>query len=77
MATMNFSIPDEVKERFNRLFKTANKSAIATRALLREIEAEERRLENGDFVERMRKMRARSPGFTAEQIRKAREEGRP
>ena len=27
MATMNFSVPDDVKERFNRTFAGANKSA--------------------------------------------------
>ena len=76
MATMNFSIPDDVKDRFNEVFKDANKSAVAARALAREIEDEVRRRRSADFVERLLAMRAQSPGFTAEEIRSAREEGR-
>lgn len=33
MATMNFSVPDDVKESFNRTFANENKSAIVTRLL--------------------------------------------
>lgn len=33
MATMSFSIPDDVKERFNQVFAHANKSAVITRMI--------------------------------------------
>ncbi|MEW5962052.1 MAG: hypothetical protein AB1749_00670 [Pseudomonadota bacterium] len=77
MATMNFSIPDDVKQRFNELFKDRNKSEIVVKLMRRAIEDEERRRRDVSLVERMRQMREKSPGFTAEQIKKAREDGRP
>ncbi len=33
MGTMNFSIPDDLKQRFNAVFKDANKSAIIARLM--------------------------------------------
>lgn len=33
MATMNFSIPDDIKERFNQTFANVNKSAIVASLL--------------------------------------------
>ena len=35
MATVNFSVPDDVKQEFNELFSSENKSAVLT-ALMRE-----------------------------------------
>ena len=43
MATMNFSVPDDVKERFNRTFAGANKSAIVTALLQEAVERAERK----------------------------------
>lgn len=43
MATMNFSIPEEVKARFNELFADRNKSAVVTELLREAITREERR----------------------------------
>lgn len=74
MGTMNFSIPDEVKDRFNDLFDGQNKSAVVTRALEREIEDELRRRQSGDFVERLREIRGKSRIVTDDEIRAAREE---
>lgn len=47
MATMNFSIPDDVKESFNQTFANENKSAIVTR-LLQEAVAQARRKSQSD-----------------------------
>lgn len=47
MATMNFSIPDEVKESFNQTFANENKSAIVTR-LMQEAVAQARRKAQSD-----------------------------
>ena len=33
MATVNFSVPDDVKDAFNKAFKGENKSAILTRLM--------------------------------------------
>jgi predicted transcriptional regulator len=41
MGTMNFSIPDDVKDRFNALFEGQNKSAVVARLMVRAVEEEE------------------------------------
>jgi hypothetical protein len=74
MATMNFSIPDDVKEAFNQAFEGENKSAIVASLLRRAIEERERDRRSRDFVERMRQIRARSRPITDEEVRRAREE---
>ena len=74
MATMNFSIPDDVKDRFNEVFEGQNKSAVVARLMVRAIEEEERTRRSGGFVERLRQIRTRSRPVTDEEIRRAREE---
>jgi hypothetical protein len=74
MATMNFSIPDDVKEAFNKAFEGENKSAVITRLMVRAIEDEERNRRSRGFVERLRQIRARSRSATEDEIRRAREE---
>jgi hypothetical protein len=71
MATMNFSIPDSVKDRFNEVFGGENKSAVVTRLMVRAIEEEERARRSGSFVERLRQIRGRSRRVTDEEIRRA------
>ena len=74
MATMNFSIPDDVKEAFNRAFEGENKSAVIARLMRRAIEEKERNRWSQGFVERLRQIRANSRPMTDEEIRRAREE---
>ncbi len=38
MATMNFSIPEDVKDKFNEVFKDDNKSAVITELMRKAIE---------------------------------------
>lgn len=74
MATMNFSIPDDVKEAFNKAFEGENKSAVVAGLLRKAVEEKERKRRSGDLVERLREIRARSRPVTEEEIRRAREE---
>lgn len=74
MATMNFSIPDDVKEAFNKAFEGENKSAVVAGLLRKAVEEKERKRRSADLVERMREIRARSRPVTEEEIRRAREE---
>jgi hypothetical protein len=74
MGTMNFSIPDDVKEAFNKAFEGENKSAVITRLMVRAIEDEERTRRSRGFVERLRQIRANSRPMTDDEIRQAREE---
>ena len=74
MGTMNFSIPDDVKEAFNKAFEGENKSAVITRLMRRAIEEKERNRRSQGFVERLRQIRGRSRPATDDEIRRAREE---
>jgi hypothetical protein len=74
MATMNFSIPDDVKEAFNKAFEGENKSAVISNLMRRAIEQKERDRRSAGLVERLRQMRAKSRPMTDDEIRRAREE---
>jgi len=74
MATMNFSIPDDVKDAFNKAFEGENKSAIVSGLMRRAIEEKERKRRAAGLVERLREIRADSRPMTDDEIRRAREE---
>jgi hypothetical protein len=58
MATMSFSIPDDVRDRFNAVFEGQNKNAVITTLMLNVIEEEERRRRSLRLVERLRLVRS-------------------
>ncbi len=75
MGTMNFSIPDDVKDAFNEVFEGKNKSAVVAELLRRATEEEQRRVKSESFAERMRKIRESATGtYTDDEIRAIREE---
>ena len=74
MGTMNFSIPDDVKDAFNKAFEGENKSAVVARLMRRAVEEKERNRRSQGFVERLREIRGRSRPVTDDEIRRAREE---
>ncbi len=74
MGTMNFSIPDDVKDRFNEVFEGENKSAIIARLMVQAIEDVERKRKSVGFVERIRQIRAKGRSVTEDEIRRVREE---
>lgn len=52
MATMNFSIPDDLRDAFNREFSDRNKSAVIARLMRKAItEADQRRQREAAFQE--------------------------
>ncbi|MFZ1445444.1 MAG: hypothetical protein WAS49_08200 [Candidatus Dechloromonas phosphoritropha] len=78
MGTMNFSIPDDIKDDFNQTFAHENKSAVVAK-LLREAVVQARRKQQSDeaidrILARLGQERTR---VSDEEIRRAREEGRP
>ena len=74
MATMNFSIPDDIKEAFNKAFEGENKSAVVAGLLRKAVEEKEHKRRSANLVERMRQIRADSNPMTDDEIRRAREE---
>ncbi len=77
MATVNFSVPDEVKELFNATFAHKNKSAIIAELMREAVEREKKAQRRADAIDRILALRDRTPPVGTEEIRKAREEGRP
>jgi hypothetical protein len=57
MATMRFSVPDEVRDRFEEAFREHDRSVVVTGLLLLAVEAEERRRRQSlSLVERLRRV---------------------
>jgi hypothetical protein len=77
MATVNFSVPDEVKERFNRAFAGQNKSQIIAELMLRAVEEQALKKRRARAIESLLRRRAVRPAASPAQVRKARHEGRP
>ena len=77
MATVNYSVPDEVKQLFNETFAHRNKSAIVAELLLRAVEEERASARSVAAIDRIIERRASRPTVTPQQVRAAREEGRP
>lgn len=76
MATVNFSIPEEVKQAFNQAFEGQNKSAIIADLMRRAVEEAERRRSRAAAIARLgRRCNTRSAADEPA-IRKARESGR-
>ena len=81
MATMNFSIPDDVKDAFNKAFEGENKSAIVSRLLRGAVEQKEQRARQDEtldaLIEELLRVRAQDAALSDEDIRAIRVQGRP
>jgi hypothetical protein len=77
MATVNFSVPDEVRNDFNRVFHGQNKSAIIA-GLMRRAVADARRLQQREAIFRaLTERRRERPPATDRRVMAARSKGRP
>jgi metal-responsive CopG/Arc/MetJ family transcriptional regulator len=77
MATVNFSVPDDVKEAFNEAYKGRNKSALIAELMREAVERAERKKRSHDAIARILEWRKHAPAVTDEELRAAREESRP
>jgi hypothetical protein len=77
MATVNYSVSDDVKDSFNKTFAGCNKSAIISDLMRRAVEAEELRRRRGTAIRDLLDMKRKVPPMSAEEFRRLREEGRP
>lgn len=57
MATVNFSVPEQVKQEFNQLFATENKSAILTQLMQQAIENRKQQQRRSIAVEKILQLR--------------------
>jgi len=76
MATVKFSIPDEIKAAFSEAFSGQNKSAVIARLMRRAVEEKARQARRKAIIETITAQRDRRPATTERAIREARREGR-
>jgi hypothetical protein len=74
MATVNYSVPDEVKDAFNAVFAGRNKSAVIADLMVRAVEEEQRRKRRAQAIDRLLVRRSTKRPVTPEEARIAREE---
>jgi len=77
MATVNFSVPDDLKEAFNTTFANQNKSAIIAELMLEAIERAARKQRSHEAIGRIAERRKHAPAITDDALSAAREQGRP
>lgn len=76
MSTVNFSVPEDVKQAFNATFEGQNKSAVIADLMREAVEQAQSRQRAQLAVQRILKSRAKSPVFTQAQFRAIRIDGR-
>lgn len=68
MATMNFSIPDDVKESFNQTFANENKSAVVARLMQEAVARAQRKAQSDAAFMRILAARQQAPQTSTETI---------
>jgi hypothetical protein len=76
MATVNFSVPEAVKQAFNETFKNQNKSAIIADLMSEAVERAQHQQRHRAAIDRILERRKHAPSMTDEDLRAAREEAR-
>lgn len=77
MATVNFSVPDKVKDQFNRAFARENKSSIIARLMMQAVEDRRMQKQRARAIDAILRRRRTQKPVTNSQIRAARVAGRP
>ena len=74
MATVNFSVPEEVKQAFNEEFAQENKSAILTSLMKRAIEENRIKKRRHNAIDAILALREKQAIVSSEKINNARQE---
>jgi len=77
MATVNFSVPDDVKMEFDKAFGEQNKSSIIADLMRRAVRERKLQIRRERLFRQFRVARGSRPTFTSEEVRKARSVARP
>ncbi len=77
MATVNFSVPDEIKEAFQEAFANENKSAVITRLMRQAVEEKRRTQRRSAAIEALLDLRRKQKPVSDAEIARARQAGRP
>ena len=77
MATVNFSVPDDVKAEFDKAFGGQNKSAVIADLMRKAVAEANLRKRREDIFHRLTQRRGERPSLSDAQIRTSRTTGRP
>ena len=76
MATVNFSVPDEVKDAFNTTFSDVNKSAVIAELMREAVELARRKQASDRAVDAILARRRRAPVRCASKLERSRTSSR-
>lgn len=74
MATVNYSVPDDVKQAFNEAFNGRNKSAIIAELMRRAVEEERLKARRARAVDNLLARREQRPAVSEGEVRRVRDE---
>jgi hypothetical protein len=77
MATVNFSVPDEVKTEFDKAFGDQNKSSIIAELMRRAVRERKLQIRRERLFRQFSVTRSSRPSFNSEEVRRARSVERP
>jgi metal-responsive CopG/Arc/MetJ family transcriptional regulator len=77
MATVNFSVPDDVKAEFDKVFGGQNKSAVIADLMRKAVAEVKRRKQREQIFRMLTQRRGERPSLSDAQIRASRTLGRP
>jgi hypothetical protein len=77
MATMNFSVPDDVRAAFNKAFAGTNKSSLLTQLMRQAVEERRRQRRRSRAISRLLDLRVQLTPVSQRQIATARRSRRP
>jgi hypothetical protein len=77
MATVNFSVPEEIKEAFQEVFANENKSAVIARLMQQAVEEKRREQRRAAAIEALLDLRRKQRPVSDAEIARARKTGRP
>ena len=74
MGTMNFSVPDDIKESFNQAFANENKSAVVARLLRDAVLQQQQKQQSDAAFKRILQRRQNAPQVSTQEILRLRDE---
>lgn len=77
MATVNFSVPDDIKEAFQEAFANENKSAVIARLMKQAVEEKKRQQVRSAAIDAILDLRRRQSPVSDREIAEARKADRP
>jgi metal-responsive CopG/Arc/MetJ family transcriptional regulator len=77
ISTVNFSVPEEIKQAFNEAFASENKSAIIARLMQQAVEERRRLRQRASAIDALLAQRRTQRPASEAEVTQARDEGRP